>query len=113
MYTIMFGEDQFGAECIILCVPVATLADFLFYFTMSFQSNLEKLYTMNKSNFEGSLMPWLLSIAAIFAIGALIDRLLGIKKLDLEPPFLPSKIPYFGHAIGIVRKGVPYYESLT
>jgi hypothetical protein len=53
----------------------------------------------------GSIIP-----ISVFLV---VDRILGIKTSDAEPQFLRSRVPYFGHVIGIIRKGVDYYDEMT
>ena len=43
----------------------------------------------------------------------IVDRILGIKRSHAEPYFLPSGVPYIGHVIGIIRRGVNYYDEMT
>lgn len=43
----------------------------------------------------------------------IVDRIIGIKQSDAEPHFLPSGVPYIGHVIGIIRRGVDYYDEMT
>jgi hypothetical protein len=52
------------------------------------------------------------SIILIFLF-LVVDRILGIKTSDAEPQFLRPRVPYFGHVIGIIRKGVDYYDEMT
>lgn len=42
-----------------------------------------------------------------------VNRILGIKPSDAEPHFIPSCVPYFGHIIGIIRRGVDYHDEMT
>lgn len=55
----------------------------------------------------------LISISVLILLSVVVDRILGVKPLDAEPHFLPPGIPYFGHIVGIIRKGVDYYDELT
>ena len=55
----------------------------------------------------------LIPILVLILLFLAVDRILGIKPSDAEPYFLPSGVPYFGHIIGIIRKGVDYYDEMT
>ena len=53
------------------------------------------------------------SILVLILLLLVVDKTLGIKPSDAEPHFLPSGVPYFGHVIGIIRRGVDYYDEMT
>lgn len=52
-------------------------------------------------------------IGAIAATIVVLHYVLRIAKVPREPPFVPQKIPYVGHLIGILRHGTKYYDSIT
>ncbi|KAK2606345.1 hypothetical protein QQS21_003276 [Conoideocrella luteorostrata] len=54
-----------------------------------------------------------LSSVVLLVVYLLIDYMFGVKPAQAEPRFLPSRIPYFGHLINIICKGVNYYEELV
>jgi len=56
--------------------------------------------------------PFVVGVAVLFGLGRLIQNVLGIQKHGSEPPFIPSKVPYFGHLYFIIRRGVSYYAKL-
>lgn len=62
---------------------------------------------------SSSLQPCVLSFIVLSAVYLLVDWTFGVKPIQAEPRFLPSRIPYFGHLINIIRKGVDYYEELA
>lgn len=47
-------------------------------------------------------------LAVVFAL-----RLLRPTIDPREPPLVSPKIPVFGHALGLLRCGVPYYAMVT
>jgi hypothetical protein len=57
--------------------------------------------------------PFVVGVVVLLGLGRLIQNVLGIQKDGSEPPFIPSKIPYFGHLYFIIRRGVSYYADLT
>lgn len=54
----------------------------------------------------------LVAIATVIALGYGL-RLLRPIIDTREPPLVSPKIPIFGHAIGLLRYGVPYYAKAT
>lgn len=59
------------------------------------------------------MLSYLAAIAAAAATAALWYILHYIyipKQLSTEPPLLPSRIPYIGHIIGLLRYGTRYFE---
>lgn len=60
-----------------------------------------------------TISPFVVGIVVLLGLGRLIENVLGIQKHGSEPPFIPSKIPYFGHLYLIIRRGVSYYAELT
>jgi len=53
----------------------------------------------------------LLGVATVPYI--LLRHLFTVKQDPKEPPFLPQKIPFIGHIIGIIRHNTGYYANLT
>lgn len=51
-------------------------------------------------------------IALFVAIYYTVSRVQAAKHDGREPPILPSKIPFIGHVIGLLRKKVRYYVRL-
>ena len=49
-------------------------------------------------------------LAALFTI---VLRLLRPAINTREPPLVSPRIPIFGHALGLLRYGVPYYAMAT
>ncbi len=47
-------------------------------------------------------------VAVAYAVACSVEA----KHDAREPPALPSKIPYIGHVIGMLRKKVRYYVQL-
>lgn len=54
----------------------------------------------------------LVAIAALLALKYGL-RLLGPRIDTREPPLVSPKIPIFGHALGLLHYGVPYYAKAT
>lgn len=54
----------------------------------------------------------LVAIAAVLALGCGL-RLLRPNIDTREPPLVSPTIPIFGHALGLLRYGVPYYTKAT
>ena len=56
------------------------------------------------------------AIWVVLAVGAVsfwfFIRFLAIKQDPREPPLVPSKIPLFGHLIGLVQRKNEYYVDL-
>jgi hypothetical protein len=52
-------------------------------------------------------------LLVVIAANLLLRQCFGVKQDAKEPPFLPQKIPYFGHIIGITRHKTAYYLKLT
>lgn len=57
--------------------------------------------------------PFVVGVVVLLGLGRLIENVLGIQKHGSEPPFIPSKVPYFSHLYFIIRRGVSYYAILT
>ncbi len=57
--------------------------------------------------------PFVVGVVLLLGLARLVENVLGIQKDSTEPPFIPSKIPYFGHLYFIIRRGVSYYANLT
>ncbi|KAI9707822.1 MAG: hypothetical protein M1820_004427 [Bogoriella megaspora] len=55
----------------------------------------------------------LFTIGAFVGIYGFVERVFGIKKHDSEPPFIPTKIPYLGHLIGVMTDQINYYTKTT
>lgn len=53
------------------------------------------------------------AIAAVLAAVFAIVRLLRPAIDTREPPLVSPRIPIFGHALGLLRYGVPYYAMAT
>ena len=47
-------------------------------------------------------------IASVFAL----DRILGVRSLPDEPPYIPTPVPYFGHLVNLLRFKMQYYIDL-
>ncbi|KAL9079319.1 MAG: hypothetical protein Q9157_001795 [Trypethelium eluteriae] len=56
---------------------------------------------------------YLVTFGVILGIYGIIDKVFGIKKHASEPPFIPAKIPYLGHLIGIMTDQIHYYAKTT
>jgi hypothetical protein len=57
--------------------------------------------------------PTILSLCFFFGTFILFGILALERKPDnREPPYIKPRIPFIGHAVGILRYGVPYYEDL-
>ena len=54
----------------------------------------------------------LLLSALVTIIYYLVERFLIVKHDAKEPPLLPHKIPFLGHAIELMRKKMKYYVQL-
>jgi hypothetical protein len=42
----------------------------------------------------------------------LLDYFFGVKQVSREPPLIPSKVPWFGHLIGILGQKYQYFIKL-
>ena len=51
-------------------------------------------------------------VVFVLGIFSLLKHFLKVKYDPREPPLIPSTLPYFGHLIGLVRKGPRYFENL-
>jgi hypothetical protein len=59
------------------------------------------------------LTAWTLTVSAFTALAILLCWRLWPSSLDpREPPIAPSKIPFIGHAIGMLRRQQRYLEAL-
>lgn len=47
--------------------------------------------------------------AALYSILRQLDR---VQSDPREPPVISSKIPFFGHIIGLIRYGSQYFEII-
>lgn len=59
------------------------------------------------------MLPYFTSIVAAAAtlfVWYVLDHVYVPKHLSNEPPLLPSRIPYIGHIIGLLRHGTRYFE---
>ena len=56
-------------------------------------------------------LPYII-LALLAVLIFLVSRFFGITKDDSEPPFVPSRIPYFGHLAGILFKRTSYIADL-
>jgi hypothetical protein len=60
-----------------------------------------------------NMTAWTLTIPAFIAVVILLYWRLLPSSLDpREPPLVTSKIPFIGHAIGMLRKQQRYLEAL-
>ena len=57
-------------------------------------------------------MLFLFGVAAIALFLVSLDRVLGVKKSDSEPPFIPMSVPYFGHLFGVLIEQTSYYARV-
>ena len=64
---------------------------------------------------EGQRLEAVYLLVAIAAVVTLSCRLRLLRpKIDTrEPPLVSPRIPIFGHALGLLRFGVPYYTKAT
>ncbi len=53
-----------------------------------------------------------ISLAIVAASAWLFNRFLAVKQDPQEPPLVPSKIPVFGHLVGLVMRKNDYYVDL-
>jgi hypothetical protein len=54
-----------------------------------------------------------LILCILFGTVILFGILASRRKPDSrEPPYIKPRIPFVGHAFGILRYGVPYYENI-
>lgn len=56
---------------------------------------------------------YILALAGV--IGAVIIwlcYLLGLSPDLREPPYVPQKLPYVGHLLGVLRHGTKYYDRI-
>lgn len=49
-------------------------------------------------------------VLAAIALLYLLGRKLGVARYPNEPPYIPSLVPYFGHAFGMFRHKMAYYK---
>lgn len=49
-------------------------------------------------------------IVAAIALLYLLSRKLQVPRYINEPPYIPSLIPWFGHAFGLFRHKMAYYR---
>lgn len=55
-----------------------------------------------------------LVLLALFAVLLFsFDQILKVKKYIREPTYIPSKLPYCGHIIGLLKHKMYYYSTLT
>ena len=64
---------------------------------------------------EGSRIELVYLLVAIAVLSALVFgvRLLQTPFDGREPPLVSPSIPVFGHVLGLLRYGVPYYAIAT
>jgi hypothetical protein len=56
---------------------------------------------------------WTLTVPAFISVAILLCWRLWPSSLDpQEPPLVPSKVPFIGHAIGMLRQQQRYLEAL-
>ena len=67
------------------------------------------LHIMMEFGVNLTLMAVLFASLATYLV---IAQIISPKYDKTEPPLIPSKIPIFGHLIGLVRKGQSYYTQL-
>ena len=55
----------------------------------------------------------MLLIGVLLAAGALVAlRFLRVPRNANEPPYIPSRIPYIGHLVGLFKSGMRYYSFI-
>jgi hypothetical protein len=61
---------------------------------------------------RGIAMDHIILIIVLAAVPLVALFYLQMKKHDSkEPPLISPRVPIIGHAIGIIRHGVPYYTK--
>lgn len=58
-------------------------------------------------------MPLVLGSIALGLMLLLLNKFVGVKSHENEPPFIPTLIPYFGHLLGVIKNGTSYYEKIA
>jgi hypothetical protein len=53
-----------------------------------------------------------LVLVFLIAVPYAVSRIIETRHDAREPPALPSKIPFIGHVIGMLRKKARYYVQL-
>lgn len=54
----------------------------------------------------------LVLLALATALFFVLEYFMGIRLDRKEPPLIPSRIPYVGHIIGLIRNGTRYYAKM-
>jgi len=62
-------------------------------------------------SFLESLNGYSLATLALVVVAILISRKLAVKMDPMEPTLIPSRIPYIGHAINMLRDQSEYFQS--
>lgn len=69
----------------------------------------------SSSRFDGNLVTStsiMLTFLVIICTFRILSKLLSVSPSSAEPPYIVPKIPYIGHAIGLLQKKFKYYIDL-
>lgn len=58
------------------------------------------------------IAPGYLVILFVISIFSIFGQKIGVKRDPNEPPYIAPKIPYIGHAIGLILRKYKYYIKL-
>jgi hypothetical protein len=61
---------------------------------------------------EIGVNPLLIAALAVVLV-VLYISLSGTQHDHREPPLIPAKLPFFGHALNLMKDGLPYYRKLA
>lgn len=53
-----------------------------------------------------------LALTLLAVVIAALQRILRVDHDPREPPLVPTRIPIFGHVIGLYRHGKRYYQMI-
>jgi hypothetical protein len=50
--------------------------------------------------------------AGVAAVLLLLQRVTAVNKHSSEPPFVPTRVPFFGHLFGVLFEQTSYYARM-